>query len=157
MEGQVTAASTVPTHDVPGDALGAFRSVFETELGYVWRSLARLGVREPSGPVPDARPLTDSAAPGLPRMSLLPLPGPGGPWTLGSELVFLGRSAACGVRVRGASAARVHAVLVRDPRASYVVNLVGAGLWLDGRPVRDAAPLGPGMVLNLYPSKAGAR
>ena len=95
-----------------------------------------------SRPRPPAttRPLTDAAEVPLPRLALVPQPASGGPWTLSSELVFLGRSPACGVRVRGSAAARVHAVLVRTPRAAYIVNLVGCRAWPStAAPVRSVA------------------
>jgi pSer/pThr/pTyr-binding forkhead associated (FHA) protein len=107
---------------------------------------------------PDGRPwaeaphdgayhLTDATGGPLARLSLHPLPSPNTPWTLNSELVFLGRSAACGVPIVGGSAARVHAVVVRTPAAAYIVNLAGWGVWLDGGLVRTAARLEDGAML----------
>ena len=62
------------------------------------------------------------------------------PLVLDSELVFVGRSSACGVPVDSPSALRVHCVLVRGPHGAYVVDLVGRGTWRNGQPVRGAAP-----------------
>lgn len=106
-----------------------------------------------------ARPaaLTDAADAGLPRLSLQPLPATSGPWIISSELVFLGRSSACGVPIHGAAAARVHAVIVRTPTLPYIVNLIGAGLWLDGRAVRTAAALIPDAVLTAGSSRFEVR
>jgi pSer/pThr/pTyr-binding forkhead associated (FHA) protein len=69
------------------------------------------------------------------------------PRALGSELVFIGRSVACGVRVEGATASRVHCVLVRTATAAYVVDLIGRGTWLNGQLVNGAAALGDGDAL----------
>src|SRR5205823_4292603 len=87
-------------------------------------------------------PLADAgAASGLARVTLFPARRPEAPLVLGSELVFLGRSASCGVRVEGDSAARTHCVLVRARAGAFLVDLVGRGTWLNGRPLRGAAPL----------------
>ena len=118
---------------------------------------AHVNGQDLTGAAEDARPLTDTSETALPRLAMHPLPSTGGPWTLSSELVFLGRSPACGIRVRGSSAARVHAVLVRTTSTSYVVNLIGAGLWIDGRPVRDAAPLAAGALLTVGSSRFEVR
>ncbi len=91
--------------------------------------------------------LTDATSSPLARISLHPLPALNTPWTLNSELVFLGRSLACGVPIVGGSAARVHAVIVRTPEAAYIVNLAGWGVWLDGQLVRGAASLEDGSLL----------
>jgi hypothetical protein len=63
------------------------------------------------------------------------------PRALGSELVFVGRGTSCGVRVEGATASRVHCVLVRTQTAAFVVDLIGRGTWLNGRLVIGAAAL----------------
>lgn len=97
--------------------------------------------------------LTDTTGDDLPRLALSPLPSASRPWTLSSELVFLGRSSACGVPVQGSAAARVHAVVVRTPTLPHVVNLIGAGLWVDGRPVRTTAMLVPEAVLAVGSSR----
>lgn len=117
---------------------------------------ARVEGREVPSPKAAARrpeTLTDTAGDDLPRLALYPLPSAPGPWTLSSELVFLGRSTACGVPVHGSAAARVHAVIVRTTMLPYIVNLIGAGLWVDGRPVRTAAMLVPEAVLTVGASR----
>jgi pSer/pThr/pTyr-binding forkhead associated (FHA) protein len=101
----------------------------------------------PDAPHDGAYHLTDATDLPLSRLSLLPLPSPTTPWTLNSELVFLGRSLACGVPIVGGSAARVHAVIVRTPTAAYIVNLAGWGVWLDGQLIRTAARLDDGAML----------
>jgi hypothetical protein len=76
---------------------------------------------------------------------------------LGSELVFLGRSAACGVRIDADSASRTHCVLVRSRRGAYVVDLVGRGTWLNGRPLRGASALADGDSLMIGSARFEAR
>ncbi|WP_169981003.1 FHA domain-containing protein [Tautonia rosea] len=67
-----------------------------------------------------------------------------------SELSFLGRSRACALRVEGEMVARVHAVLVRSASGSFLVNLAGSGLTINGEPsplvvaMRDGDQLGLG-------------
>ena len=88
-----------------------------------------------------ADPLADARNRGLARVTLYPARNPSAPLVLGSELVFLGRSPSCGVRVEGASASRTHCVLVRTPTSAYMVDLTGRGTWLNDRPLQGAAPL----------------
>ena len=97
----------------------------------------------------DANLLADAGAAPLARVTLYPTsPGAGAPRTLGSELVFLGRGACCGVRVEGA-AARTHCVLVRGRRAAYVVDLAGRDTLLNGRPLPGAGRLDDGDILTI--------
>jgi pSer/pThr/pTyr-binding forkhead associated (FHA) protein len=77
----------------------------------------------------------------LAAVTLYPARNPGAPLTLGSELVFLGRSPSCGIRIEGASAARTHCVLVRTQTGAYVVDLTGRGTWVNDQPLQGAAPL----------------
>ena len=70
-------------------------------------------------------------------------------WILNSELVFLGRSAGCGVRVDGGSAARIHGVIARTPRGIYLVDLIGRLIGLNRRPIRGAATLHNGDILTV--------
>ena len=60
------------------------------------------------------------------------------PWVLGSELVFLGWSASCGIQVKDTAVARTHCALVRTAAAAYLVDLCGRQTWVEDRPV--AAP-----------------
>ena len=71
------------------------------------------------------------------------------PRSLGSEMVFVGRGRSCGVRIEGATASRVHCVVVRTRSAAFVVDLIGRGTWLNGRPVPAAAILGDGDTLAI--------
>ena len=96
-----------------------------------------------------ASPLDDAGDAPLARLTLYPEDTPGEPLSLNSELVFAGRSSACGVPVGSASAMRVQCVLVRTPHAAYVVDLVGLGTWRNGRPLRGAARLHDGDALMI--------
>jgi pSer/pThr/pTyr-binding forkhead associated (FHA) protein len=81
--------------------------------------------------------------------ALEPLGTTGSPWVLNSELVFMGRSAACGIPIRDRSVARTHAALLRTETAAYVIDLSGHQTWIDDRPVRGAAIIHNGQVLTL--------
>ena len=96
------------------------------------------------GPLP-----TENTSTALVQVELHPIPAAECPWTLDSELVVLGRAPSCGVSIPSWSVAGVHAVLVRGRAAAYVVNLAGAGLGRNGRPVRDAAVLTDGDQLTV--------
>lgn len=71
------------------------------------------------------------------------------PLILHSELVFVGRSPACGVSIDDPSAAPVQWVLVRTHESAYVLNLTGRGTQLNGRPLREPSILSDGDVLSL--------
>lgn len=92
----------------------------------------------------DDDPLADAGPAPLARVTLFAARGPSTPMVLGSELVFMGRSDSCGVRVEGGSAARTHCVLVRTRAAVYVIDLAGRGTWLNQRPLRGASTLNDG-------------
>lgn len=97
-------------------------------------------------PCPDD-PLAGSAVDGLDRVTLEPIAEGDPPWTIGSELVFLGRSPACGVPLAGASAERAHCALVRTVTGAYLVDLIGRRTRLNRRPIRGAAPVLDGDLL----------
>jgi pSer/pThr/pTyr-binding forkhead associated (FHA) protein len=94
-------------------------------------------------------PLADSGPTPLVKVTLLPARAPEAPLVLASELVFLGRSASCGVRVEGASASRTHCVLVRTRSTAYIVDLAGRGTWLNNTLLQGAVPLSHGDVLTI--------
>ncbi len=104
-----------------------------------------------------ADPLADSAGRPLVRVTLFPGRSPVAPLVLNSELVFLGRSAACGVQVEEPTAARIQCALVRTERAAYIVDLLGRVTWLNGRPLREAAALHDGDILALGGSRFECR
>lgn len=108
----------------------------------------------PEGAGPD--PL-GGAGPSLSRVSLVGPDEGREPLDLASELVFVGRSPACGVCVKGQSVAKVQCALVRSPSGPYVVDLIGWGTWHNGRPLRGAAPLADGDTLVVGESRYTAR
>lgn len=75
------------------------------------------------------------------------------PWVLGSELVFLGWSSACGIPIKGTTVARVHCAIVRTLSAAFVVDLCGHHTWVDDRPVRGASELVDGGLLTVGPAR----
>jgi pSer/pThr/pTyr-binding forkhead associated (FHA) protein len=101
---------------------------------------------DPAGPG-DADPLCDIAdGPGL---ALYP-DGGGMPLFLRSQLIFAGRSEACGVRIDDPRLAPVQCALIRSDRSAYVVDLAGGGATrLGERPLRGAAEVCDGDVLSI--------
>lgn len=89
-------------------------------------------------------PLEDTGDRPLVRLTLFPDDPPREPLSLNSELVFVGRSPACGVPISSVSAMRVQCVLVRGLHAAYMVDLVGRGTWVNDRPVVKVATLADG-------------
>lgn len=102
-------------------------------------------------------PLAEAGADELMRVTLYPAREPDAPMALGSELVFLGRSPSCGVRVDGESATRTHCVLVRTRGGAYLVDLAGRGTWLNQRPLRGAAALADGDALMVGSARFDVR
>jgi pSer/pThr/pTyr-binding forkhead associated (FHA) protein len=92
-------------------------------------------------------PLSEDLGRDLVGITLYPGQGPQAPLALNSELVFLGRSSACGVHIDDPSAARIQCVLIRSQRAAYVLDLLGRTSWLNGRPLREAQALQDGDIL----------
>lgn len=103
---------------------------------------------EPAGPGADDL-LADCGGRSRVHVTLFPGGSPDAPLVLNSELVFLGRSAACGVHVDEPGAARIQCALVRGERAAYVVDLLGRTSWLNGRPLREVVELRDGDVLGV--------
>ena len=89
-------------------------------------------------------PLADARSLPLVKVTLYPSRDPDAPLALGSEIVFLGRSPNCGVRIEGASASRTHCAIVRGRSGAFVVDLVGRGTWLNDRPLDGASALNDG-------------
>lgn len=94
-------------------------------------------------------PLTDAGGTPLVGVTLHAMHAQHVPRALGSELVFVGRGHSCAVRVEGATASRVHCVLLRTAHAAYVVDLIGRGTWLGSQPVTGAAALNDGDLLTI--------
>jgi pSer/pThr/pTyr-binding forkhead associated (FHA) protein len=94
-------------------------------------------------------PLADASYSALMPVTLHAIHARHVPRALGSELVFVGRGSSCGVRVEGATASRVHCVLVRTMKAVYVVDLIGRGTWINGELVSGAVALSDGDTLTI--------
>lgn len=73
------------------------------------------------------------------------------PWTAGSELIFLGSSIACGIRIRDPGVSRIHCALYRTASAAYVIalDLNGQHTRVDGCVVEGATVLADGATLTL--------
>lgn len=97
----------------------------------------------------DAELLADTERPTLTEVTLEPRRGSESPWVLGSELVFLGWSASCGIQVKDAAVGRTHCALVRAPGGAYLVDICGRQTWVEDRPVRGAAVLQDGDLITL--------
>lgn len=127
---------------VPGEAL---------ELGGRGARLDLLALEvddaDPDGPG-GFDPLADTPSRPLAEVTLFPAAG-AVPLVLHSELVFVGRSPACGVHVDDPAAAPVQCVLVRDEWGAYVVDLAGRSTWLNSRPLREPSPLRDGDVIGV--------
>lgn len=116
------------------------------------RRIELVGLRADGAP-PRGEPadglLTDAGETPLPRVTLRPASTPNSPWSLNSELVFLGRSSACGVRVDSTSAMRIHCAIARTPRGVFVIDLGGRGVWIGSRLIQGAAALFDGDELTI--------
>lgn len=94
-------------------------------------------------------PLSETEDRNLAGVTLYPGQGSRAPLALNSELVFLGRSSACGVHVEDESAARIQCVLVRSPLAVHIIDLLGRTSRINSRALRDAQVLKDGDVLTI--------
>ncbi|WP_435022651.1 FHA domain-containing protein (plasmid) [Tundrisphaera sp. TA3] len=126
---------------IPGDA-----------LEIAGRRLEVLRLRA-DGAAIDPSPVYDDlfapAGPDLERLSLHPLDGGHAPWVLGSPLAFLGRSAACGIRLLGSAASPIHCAIWREPDSARVIDLLGRDTRVNGQPVVGSAPLRDGDILRI--------
>lgn len=109
----------------------------------------RLDGRVVDPPPCDDDPLADLHFDGAVGVTLESEKTPDGPWSLDSELVFLGWSGACAIRVKDRSAGKVHCALVRTRDEVYAVNLLGRGTRVEDRPVRFASILRDGETLTI--------
>jgi pSer/pThr/pTyr-binding forkhead associated (FHA) protein len=71
------------------------------------------------------------------------------PWELGSELVFLGWSSACGIQVKDPCAAKVHCAIVRTREHAFLLDLHGQHVTLDDEPVASVVTLYEGALLTI--------
>jgi pSer/pThr/pTyr-binding forkhead associated (FHA) protein len=93
--------------------------------------------------------LADTEDDALARVTLEPHRASQSPWVLGSELVFLGGSASCGIQVKDTAVARTHCALVRAGTGAYLVDLCGRQTWIEDKPVEGAGVLHDGDMLTL--------
>jgi pSer/pThr/pTyr-binding forkhead associated (FHA) protein len=105
----------------------------------------------------DADLLAETALPSLTGVTLEPRRPNESPWVLGSELVFLGWSASCGIQVKDAAVARTHCALVRSVRGAYLVDLCGRQTWVEDLAVRGASALHDGDLITLGSTQFTAR
>lgn len=101
--------------------------------------------------------LTDRGQETLAAVTLEPLGSHEPPWVLGSELVFLGWSAACGIQIKDSTVARTHSALVRTESGAYLVNLSGRETWVEDRLVRGATALRDGDLISIGTTQFTAR
>lgn len=109
----------------------------------------RIGGTVVDPPPGDDDPLSGPGPCPLVALALEPRHERDGPWTVGSELMFLGWSSACAIPIRDPAAAKVHCVLVRTASAAYVVDLHGQHTRVDGQPVRGASRLYDGAAFSV--------
>ena len=100
-------------------------------------------------PVPGDDDPFAPAGPDLARVSLRPVDDAHPPWVLGSALAFLGRSPACGLRLRGSAASPIHCAIWREPTSVHVIDLLGRSTRVNGRPVEGSARLDDGDTLRV--------
>lgn len=106
------------------------------------------GVEIPPGHA-DHDMLSASDRQDLPGLTLLPRRSGEPPWVLGSEMVFLGASESCGIRIADPSMGSVHCALVRAAAGAFLVDLHGANTRISGRQIRGASRLRDGDRLTL--------
>lgn len=104
-------------------------------------------IREP-GPTDDDL-LTETNQAALVGVTLEPHQGTDPPWELGSELVFLGWSSACGIQIKDKLAARAHCAIVRTQEDAYLVDLCGRNVDVGDEAVSGVALLRNGDVLTI--------
>ena len=101
--------------------------------------------------------LTDRGQETLAAVTLGPHGSDDPPWVLGSELVFVGWSASCGIQVKDSSVSRTHCALVRAATGAYLVDLCGRDTWVEDRPVRGATALYDGDLVTVGTTRFTAR
>jgi pSer/pThr/pTyr-binding forkhead associated (FHA) protein len=140
----------------PGDSIEV--AGFRVEL--VRARVANVPLRHRTEEAPSsAEMLADSPRHDLPRVTLDPrIPGER-PWVLGSELVFLGGSTACGIRIRDPAVARAHCAIVRSASGAFLVDLADGPTWVEDQPLRPsgALPLHDGDFLTLGNTRFSVR
>jgi len=67
--------------------------------------------------------------------------GQGRSWSISSELIFIGWSSACGLRLNDRLIAKIHAALYRSEHGAYLIELGGQPTLVDGEVLRGATPI----------------
>ena len=93
--------------------------------------------------------LADTGLSDLPGLTLEPRRSADSPWVLGSELVFLGWSASCGIQIKDSAVSRTHCAIVRAARGAFLVDLCGKQTWVEDHPVTGATPIHDGDLITL--------
>ncbi|GAC1465094.1 MAG: hypothetical protein NVSMB9_04360 [Isosphaeraceae bacterium] len=105
----------------------------------------------------NANLLVDGGEDSLAGLTLEPRRSNDSPWVLGSELVFLGWSASCGIQIKDTSVSRTHCALVRTATGVYLVDLCGRQTWVEDRPVRGASIVHDGDLITIGSTQFTAR
>jgi pSer/pThr/pTyr-binding forkhead associated (FHA) protein len=94
-------------------------------------------------------PLADSGDIPLCELALEPVGQRGVSWSIGSELIFVGRGDSCGIRLNQANVARTHCALFRTPNAVFIISLPGQSTLVNGQTARDAIALDDGDIITI--------
>lgn len=101
--------------------------------------------------------LSDSRNPDLVGLTLEADSAGEPPWVLGSELVFLGWSASCGIQVKDPTVAKIHCALMRSPHGAFLIDVCSRQTWVEDRLVRGVAALHDGDLITLGSARFHAR
>jgi pSer/pThr/pTyr-binding forkhead associated (FHA) protein len=127
----------------PGDSLelaGRF-------LRLAWLEIQGRAITPP--PCAD-NPFASFEGPGsLCSVTLEPASHRGVSWTVGSELIFLGRSDACGIRLNQADIASVHCAMYCDTNDAFIVPLPALTTHINGHSIQSATTLIDGDILTI--------
>ena len=112
----------------------------------------------PANPPPCSTDLlADSGDSPLCGLTLEPVGHRGVSWAVGSELVFIGRGDACGIRLNRADVANTHCALLRTRHAAFVIPLPGQATLINGQSNPGAIALDEGDILSLGQARFVAR
>ena len=97
----------------------------------------------------DDDPLADIGHDTLADVTLEPRRGDDPPWTITSELVFLGTALACGIPIKDQQVARTHCALFRVADGAFLIDLCGRQTWVEDQLVRGARRLRDGDMITI--------
>ena len=107
------------------------------------------GGRRVSPPPVAVNLLADSGDVPLCEVTLEPVGRRGVSWTVGSELIFVGRGDSCGIRLNQANVAKTHLALFRASNRVFLISFPGQTTLINGQPVRDAVSLDDGDAITI--------